>query len=183
MSEPAARQRTDLPSVLHLGCGDDYHDGALNVDVNPDSAADELYDITDIPWPWPDGVFERIEAHQLVEHLPDRVAFFAEAARVLATDGELVISVPLGRNAITDDDHETNWGYATPEQFCQEQRRPWDPDVPFVLVERDLPHLQLGGPLGPLSPMLHSLARRWPDWAAYRCYVGVLEARYRRVDE
>lgn len=168
------------PDILHLGCGDDYHEHALNVDVNSESAADVVADITNTPWEFAeDGEFVRIEAHHVLEHLPDRAAFFDEAARVLRPGGELVVTLPLGRNAVTDDDHTTAWTYGTPGQYSREHRRPWDPDTLFVLVDREM-DVWLGGPLAPMSPLFRLLATRWPEWAAYRCYAGEVTATYRR---
>lgn len=176
--QPAA----ELPACLHLGCGDDYREGALNVDANPDSAADRLLDIAETPWPFPDDAFARVEAHHLVEHLADTEAFFVEAARVLAPGGTLELTVPLGVNCFTDGDHEwPPWTYERPEQYSTAHRRPWDPSVPLRLVARDV-QVWLGGPLAKLSPAFRAAARVWPAWAAERCYGGELTAVYRRME-
>lgn len=172
-----------LPDALHLGCGDDYRNGALNVDVNPTSAADDILDVSETPWPYPADAFTRVEAHQLVEHLEDREAFFSEAGRVLAPDGTLVVSTPLGVNAATDDDHAPpHWTYDTPEQYSRPHRRAWDPDVPLRLEDRRV-NVWLGGPLAALSPVFQAAADAWPAWAAHRCYGGELTAIYRGVTD
>lgn len=171
----AKRQR------LHLGCGQDYRDGWLNVDANPVVDPDVVADVTDTPWSFADDAAATvIEAHQLVEHLADREAFFAEACRVLNHDGILRVSVPLGANARSDDDHKTEWTYRTPQQYSRAHRRPWDPDLPLELVNRSL-DVWLAGPLSPGTPLLRAASRIWPAWAAERCYAGVLTATYRRL--
>lgn len=177
----------DSPSAsatkLHLGCGDDYRAGWTNVDANPDSPADIVADISETPWDFATAnTVDRIDAHQLVEHLPDREAFFEECARVLAPDGRLTVSVPLGMNAQTDSDHEPPaWTYETPEQFSCLHRRPWDPDLPLELLDREV-NVWLGGPLAGLTPLFQAAARLWPAWAAYRCYAGVLKMTFRKID-
>ncbi len=150
----------------------------MNAAVDPDV----VLDLTSYPWePFDDACAWAIEARHGVEHLADPAAFFAECGRVLAPGGTLEITVPLGVNARTDNDHETSWAYATPEQYSLPDRRPWDPEVPFELLERDV-SVWLGGPLSTLSPAFRALARRWPAWAAERCYGGELTATFRRVD-
>lgn len=171
-------------SRLHLGCGDDYRDGWLNVDANTASAADVIADVTDVPWSFADETsVSRIEAHHLVEHLPDRAGFFRECVRVLSPGGTLTVTVPLGTNAKTDHDHvPPHWTHETPEQYSRPHRRPWDPDLPLALTSRDV-RVWLGGPFGVASPLLQAAARRWPAWAAERCYGGELTASYRRLHE
>jgi len=171
-----------MTDILHLGCGDDHRENAMNVDVNPESAADVVADLSDTPWTFAnDSGFRRIEAHHIIEHLPDRPTFFAEAARVLEPGGELIVTLPLGRNAFTDDDHDAYWTYGTPEQYCRANGRPWDPNPPFTLVNRDLT-VWLGGPLAKASPLFRLLATKWPDWAAYRCFAGEITATYQREE-
>lgn len=167
---------------LHLFCGEDYRADAINVDANPDVDPDLVLDLTNYPWtPFSDESVWKIEARHGVEHLADLAAFFAECARVLKPGGTLTVTVPLGANARTDNDHETVWTYETPEQYSRLHRRPWDPDVPFDLVNRDV-RTWLGGPLAPLSPLFRAASRIWPAWAAERCYAGELTAVYRRCE-
>lgn len=172
-----------LPTCLHLGCGDDYHEGALNVDINPDSEADRILDVSETPWPWPDRAFSRIEAHHLVEHLTEPADFFHEASRTLTPGGQLVVTVPLGVNAKTDGDHEPPaWTHERPEQYSVEHRRPWDPTIPLRLVDRR-PNVWLGGPLAKATPVFQALSEVWPAWVCERCYGGELTVVYERVSE
>lgn len=170
------------PTCLHLGCGDEYREGWLNVDANPDSTADVVADVTDTPWSFAEAdSVKLIEANHLVEHIDNRDDFFIECARVLEPGGELTISVPLGVNAKTDDDHSPPcWTWGKPERFSQSHRRPWDPDIPLELINRDV-EVWLGGPLAPASPLFRAAARVWPAWAAERCFAGELTAIYRRT--
>lgn len=179
MSITGQKGHHQRPETLHLGCGDDYRAGAINVDVREDSAADLVFDITDDWDPIADASMWRVEAHHVLEHIAEPAHVFAEAARVLRDGGQLIITVPLGVNAATDLDHAHAWTFRTPEQFSQTHRRPWDPDVPFDLVGRHA-DVWFGGPLSKASPLLRLAALRWPAWAARRCYAGELWTRYQR---
>jgi SAM-dependent methyltransferase len=48
--------------------------------------------------PFRDGVFERIFASEIVEHVWDRDRMLGECRRVLKPGGEILLSVPYGRN-------------------------------------------------------------------------------------
>lgn len=170
---------TAQPRVLDVGAGDNPVPGATDtLDVR--ECADYQADLND-DWPLTGASVDTVVARHVVEHLEDTAHFFAEAGRVLRDDGILRITVPLGEDAVTDLDHKHEWTYATPEQFCQEQQRPWDPDTEFVLLGRDL-KTWLGGPLSRLSPLFRTTEKYWPAWAARRCYAGRLTAVYRRVE-
>lgn len=168
-----------MSRVLDVGAG-----------PNPDPRADETLDIQppadhvadlDADWPLADAAYERVVATHVVEHLTDLPHFFAEAGRVLRGGGTLEVTVPLGSDAITDHDHQTVWRYATPEQFCRRQQRAWDPETPFVLVDRRL-DVWGGGPERLLwdGAVGDALTRLWPAWTAHRCPHGELTAVYRR---
>jgi len=47
---------------------------------------------------FPDGAFDAVHASHLIEHLHDPAAFLAECSRVLAPDGELVLTTPNVRS-------------------------------------------------------------------------------------
>jgi len=80
---------------LYLGCGQKRLPGCVHVDVAGGDGIDELYDLDQCPWPWPDDSARVIVAEDVVEHLSmSVVAFCDEAWRVLRTGGELFIRTP-----------------------------------------------------------------------------------------
>jgi len=167
-----------MMAVIDVGAGEDPDPRAdLQSDIRP--PADCLFDAGG-GWPLQDASVTGVVAHHVLEHLPDPTVFFGEAGRVLKPRGWLEVSVPLGSDAVTDLDHEHIWRYATPEQFCSEQQRPWDPDTAFRLISR---RLEVWG-YGPESFWSHApmqwIADQWPAWAAHRCPAGELTATYRR---
>jgi len=96
--------------ILHLGCGDKptLNQPAVNVDVRPLRGVDVVRDLNDLPWPWKDGEFDKVEATDILEHLADVVATVEEIWRVLESGGMLWIRGPhqFGRNWLADPTHQ-----------------------------------------------------------------------------
>ncbi|ELZ94996.1 hypothetical protein C440_07967 [Haloferax mucosum ATCC BAA-1512] len=98
--------RVASPLKLNLGCGDDIKQGWLNVDYRPGEMGvqgdvvepDEIHDLNETPWPWPDDSAERILLDNVLEHLVDPVEAILEAIRVLAPGGRLEIVAPYPNN-------------------------------------------------------------------------------------
>lgn len=167
--------------VLDVGAGENPVPEAT-VTLDQRECADYQADIEREEWPLADGSVDVVVARHVLEHVADPAHVFREAGRVLVDGGFFAVTVPLGEDAHTDHDHETAWRYHTPRQFCQREQRPWDPDVPFRLVRREI-ETWLGGPLAPLTPLFRAAERLWPAWAAHRCFAGELTAVYRRVSD
>lgn len=80
--------------MLHLGCGQVYKPGYVNVDMFDRSVADERTDLLDLPFD--DGSYDLAEAFQVIEHfdLVHSRYFLAEVYRVLRPGGRLVVETP-----------------------------------------------------------------------------------------
>jgi len=93
---------------LNLGCSDAHLPGFTNVDIT--EPADVIADLTK-PWPWPDSSVTLIRAHDIIEHLPDKLHTMNEAWRVLVSGGRVDIVVPTtdGRGAWQDPTHTSFW--------------------------------------------------------------------------
>jgi len=81
------------PLKLNVGCGLDYKEGFINIDSEPRSKADFIYDLEQ-PWNFPDGSVEYIEARHVLEHLHDLKTFLQEAYRVMQPDATMTVTVP-----------------------------------------------------------------------------------------
>lgn len=169
--------------VLDLGAGD-APDPRSTETVDLYADADHEFDL-DESWPVDDASVKGIIASHVVEHLAEPRDFFAEAGRVLVDGGWLEMTVPVGADAIADPDHETRWGWRTPEIYCRdrsaENGRPWDPDPPFTLLDRDA-DVWFFAPFRPLTPLLQAMSKRCPAEAVRRCSSGEITARYRRIE-
>jgi len=86
---------------LHLGCGQYYLDGYVNIDfpltehtLQQSSVADELHDLTDLRYPA--GGVDEVRLHHVFEHFPrpQAAALVASWHSWLKTGGTLRIEVP-----------------------------------------------------------------------------------------
>lgn len=79
---------------LNLGCGGEYKEGYINIDVFNSTVADELMSATALKFA--DNSIEIIEARQLIEHLGfvESIYALAEFFRVLEPKGILLIETP-----------------------------------------------------------------------------------------
>jgi SAM-dependent methyltransferase len=95
---------------LNLGCCDRSIDGYLGVDRMPGPAVDIVADLTR-RWPWHDNSVEKVKAHDIIEHLPDKIFTMNELHRVLVPGGQAEIIVPTtdGRGAWQDPTHVSFW--------------------------------------------------------------------------
>ncbi len=93
---------------LNLGCSDRHLVGYVNVDIC--EPADCVADLNQ-RWPWSDGAVSEIIAHDIIEHLGNKVLTMNEAWRVLMPGGKLDIVVPTtdGRGAFQDPTHVSYW--------------------------------------------------------------------------
>ncbi len=63
------------------------------------------------PWPWEDSSIDHIRAHDIIEHLADKIHTMNEAWRVLKPGGIFEIAVPTtdGPGAWQDPTHVSFW--------------------------------------------------------------------------
>ena len=96
---------------LNLGCGHNRVEGYVNVDSAPECEPDEVVDLEQFPWPWPDSSAERVVMSHVLEHLGAAPKVFLgvmkELYRVCAPGAVVEIQVPHPRhdNFIGDPTH------------------------------------------------------------------------------
>lgn len=72
----------------------------VTLDINPDHKPDVVWDLTQLPLPFPDNEFSEIHAYEVLEHTGTQgdykffFAQFSEFYRILAPGGKLFASVP-----------------------------------------------------------------------------------------
>jgi len=83
---------------LHVGCGEKYLPGMVNIDPNPDrSKVDYRYDVHDLPFE--DSTFDSAISCHVLPSLQDPVQAMREMARVLKPGGVMAHVVPDNRYA------------------------------------------------------------------------------------
>lgn len=94
-------------TVLNLGSGPKRVPGAVNVDIRPWTRPDVLHDLDQRPWPFPSDTFAEVLANDVIEHLQDPVATFAELHRVCRPGAVVRVTVPhfSSSNAFSDPTH------------------------------------------------------------------------------
>ena len=110
-----------MPRVLNLGSGTKRIAGALNVDISADAAPDLVMDLGVRPWPLPRDWFQQVHAFDVLEHVPNVLAFIEELHAVCAPDASIHITVPhfSHRNAFTDPTHLHYFGLKSFDYFIE----------------------------------------------------------------
>jgi SAM-dependent methyltransferase len=96
---------------LNLGCSDRSFAGFIGVDCAPGPVVDQIADLTK-PWPWADSSVDEVRAHDVFEHLPNRIFTMNELHRVLKPGGVATIEVPSaakGAGFAQDPTHCSAW--------------------------------------------------------------------------
>lgn len=120
-TEPTSPLAKEQVHVLNLGCGRKRVEGAINLDVTPETGADVVHDLNQAPWPFPDNSFREILAYDVIEHLENTVGVMEEIHRV-ACDGAMVrLTVPhySCSNAFTDPTHRHYFGRFSFDYFTE----------------------------------------------------------------
>lgn len=116
---------------FNMGCGVNPVAGYLNVDAAPQSRADEVWNLEQTPWPWPDDCAEEVMFIHSLEHMgADSAVFLAiikELHRICRDGCRVVIHVPHPRHDFFLND-PTHVRVVTPEildLFNREQNELW----------------------------------------------------------
>ena len=76
---------------LNLGACDRPFDGFVSVDICP--PADVVADLSQ-RWPWEDSTVSEVRAHDVIEHIEDRIHFMNELHRVMKPGAVATIETP-----------------------------------------------------------------------------------------
>ena len=106
-----------MKNKLNLGCGEDYREGYVNVDIGLCNK-DVYHDLEQFPYPFVDNQFVEILMQHSIEHISrdNFPKLVEELYRISASGGKILISAPyyLSRNAYTDFTHKN---FMTEESF------------------------------------------------------------------
>jgi SAM-dependent methyltransferase len=106
---------------IHLGCGQKYLDGWVNVDKLTTVKTDKIVDLTVFPWPFEDNSADRLYSDNVFEHLPDQIKTMEECYRILRPGGVLECKVPfaMSSGALQDPTHKAFWTDYTINYFIR----------------------------------------------------------------
>jgi glycosyltransferase involved in cell wall biosynthesis len=106
---------------IDLGCGINKADGFIGVDLCPGAGVDIVADLSQ-RFPFEDSSVEEIRAHDVIEHLPDRIHTMNEIWRVCKPGAKVDIRVPStdGRGAFQDPTHISFWNINSFLYYCNQ---------------------------------------------------------------
>ena len=84
--------------MLDLGCGKRKLEGAIGVDISPDSDADVVHDLNKFPYAFSDNEFDSVLADNVIEHLDDVIKVMEELYRITKNGAAIKIIVPFFRS-------------------------------------------------------------------------------------
>jgi len=105
----ASLSRAAFPLKVNVGCGKEPFPGWINLDLDPATPADILWDVTD-GLPFPDDSCAFIYSEHFLEHIPvaEGVRFLTECRRSLQPGGVVRIGMP-GVQDVVREYHENIW--------------------------------------------------------------------------
>jgi len=116
---------------LNLGCGGKKYPDWINVDKFPTCSPDQVVDLEQFPWPWPDNSVDEVRMFHVLEHLGAQTEIYLriiqELYRVCRDNAVIHIIVPHPRH---DDflNDPTHVRVVTPGSFSlfsQAKNREW----------------------------------------------------------
>lgn len=110
----------DSLRTLHIGCGLDRRENAINLDMVDLPTVDVVHNLDVFPWPFPDDRFDDVIGFQVFEHVNDPIGFMKEVHRVLVPGGKLSLTVPhyQSNNSFTDPTHKRHCTLRTWDYWC-----------------------------------------------------------------
>jgi SAM-dependent methyltransferase len=112
---------------LHLGCGVDYRPGWINVDNSTRVKVDQVVDLSQRPWPFPDNYADEMALIDVMEHLDKTFDNIHEIHRILKPGGLVTIHVPYAKSdgAFQDPQHYSFFTEKTFDYVCDHWRSGW----------------------------------------------------------
>jgi SAM-dependent methyltransferase len=146
-------------SVLDVGCGSKKHPGAIGIDRSADTQADIVHDLDVVPWPLEDDRFDEILLQDVIEHLRDPYAVFAELHRVARPGARVLLRTPHFSSALaySDPTHVHYFSAAAIRALAEPGFAHYSAarfSVVSLTLDLWLPFRALG---------IAALANRWPD--------------------
>jgi len=111
VSDTATPTGTSASRILNLGCGEQYEEGAVNVDFYA-ARVDVRHDLDAIPYPFEADSFDEIRCYNVIEHLSDVIKVMEELHRIGRPGCRIVMRVPHFRSACLYEDLTHKHGFA-----------------------------------------------------------------------
>ena len=80
--------------ILDIGCGNNKIKGAIGLDIDKNTQADIVWDLSKYPYPIEDNRFDEIYAKHIIEHVDDPIKFMKEVHRITKPNGTCFVETP-----------------------------------------------------------------------------------------
>jgi hypothetical protein len=80
---------------LHLGCGNDYRKGYLNLDSSSQVKTDKVWNLEKTPLPFKNNQFEEVLANHVLEHVNNFIPLIHELHRISKKNAKIIIRTPF----------------------------------------------------------------------------------------
>ena len=109
------------PLRIDLGCGINKPNGFVGVDLCSGLGVDIVADLSQ-RFPFEDNSVDEVRAHDIIEHLPERIHTMNEIWRICKPGAKVDIRVPStdGRGAFQDPTHISFWNINSFLYYCNE---------------------------------------------------------------
>lgn len=142
---------------LNVGCGTDYKEGWINLDVVSLPTVDVVHDVNKTPYPFEDEQFKYILCKDVLEHV-DYINVLKELHRILKQGGEIHIQVPhfSSINNYIDPTHINRYSVDTFSYFIHSHLRNYYFDFGFSAVkDKRISFVHLNKIIEPLVNLSH----------------------------
>jgi SAM-dependent methyltransferase len=170
-------------SILDLGCGRRKLPGAVGVDLQPNTDADVVHDLNDIPYPFGEDSFDAVVARHVLEHLASPLDVLTELHRITRPDGVVLVVTPhfSSPTSWTDPTHLHHFSSRSFDYLVAGTDYDFYTETRFEVLERRITLGMIQGPGGRVLPVfrllgIEGLVNRFVDpferWWAFPLPLG-----------
>jgi SAM-dependent methyltransferase len=96
---------------LNLGCGPDYKEGWINVEILKNLKADKHHNLNKFPYPFKKDEFDVVLMKMILEHLDEPIKALREIIRISKKNARFIVTVPHANSYanLTDLQHKHNF--------------------------------------------------------------------------
>ncbi len=152
-----------MKRLLDIGCGKGKRlieeAEVIGVDMDPDSDADIIHDLNQIPWPFDDNEFDEVICQDILEHLDNILPTMQEINRISRHGSTIKIRTPHYSSyyAYNDPTHKHRFGYYIFDRFCHMGFRVIRKEILFPRIWR----------ISGLGAFFNRFPRRWEQLFAF----------------
>jgi SAM-dependent methyltransferase len=152
--------------ILDIGCGSAKTPGAVGLDISPDTDADIVHNLDELPYPIEDASFDQILMQDVIEHVREPIKVLEELHRIARPGARIQLRTPHFSSILAYGDPTHRHYFSTIAiRSLAEPRFAHYTDVRFrvvhVTLDLWLPFRMIG---------LGALANRFPE--AYEKYLA-----------